>query len=318
MKKKSRLMALAVVAPVLPAVGVSAGPGSARAAESPEQVPETNTGPVLLVDGSDYDVYDLGDGWFEHRHAVSLRDAAARDAARTATPMQYSVDVIRGERVVQDGQGGCSYGGEVSSDEVGKDSDQVFHQREVRVNPDLCQVEVESAWISPDALVSSGLLPDDGDSDSDSDSESSSSAAEAALAGLAPTARTTYKNDGYIRGYVEDPPGVDVSSTTSQVKWTEASNGCLNWWHQSRWHWLSGTGWTDVQRWSYPHLSCDHGLRTFGKYKNGIFCLTNDTWTQENVDFHAEGHHDSWASWDVTKWGGCSWLLNGQHTYDPY
>jgi hypothetical protein len=296
-----RKRALAAVAPVLPALAVAPRPAVA----TPDQEP-----PTLVADGVTYDVYDMGDGWFEHRHQRSLLDVATADSAAAGRPLSYTTRTLQGEPVSTPEGTGCSYNGEVSSDPAGGTEGLVWHQRETAVNPNQCQVDVEEAWLSQGALETSGLLP--------TESPSGTAATDVGEGEEAALAATSYKNNGYIRGYVEDPPNLDVSSTTSQVKWTERSNGCVSWWSESRWYWLSGSGWTDVQRTNDRHLTCQHGLQTFGKYKNGIFCLTNDTFTQEDVDFHTRGHRASWASWDVQRLGGCSWLLNGQHTYDPY
>jgi hypothetical protein len=292
-------LALLASASVLPTAATT----TASAAATQEQ--NTPTDATLLVDGVAYDIYDIGSGWLEYRHAVSLLDTATADSRSSGRPVQYTTKTVQGD-VLSGAEGrGCSYRGEISSTEVGVGQEGlVWHQREIQTNPDRCQVKVEEAWLSASALQASGLIPGEDLSAGTVETDSSTSA------------QASYKNDGYIRGYVEDPPNLDVSSTTSQVKWTD--NGCLSWWDESRWYWLSGSGWTDVERWNIRHGDCAHGLRTFGKYKNGIFCLTNDTWTQEDVDFVALAHQSSRAGWDVQRWGGCSWLLNGQHTYDPY
>lgn len=309
-----RAKATAIAAPLLPAAfTIAAAPAGGQAAVASTGndtvSSDVSSDDQLLAAGPRYSVYETSDGWIEHRHTTSLEDVAVFDGALRGVLPEYEVQMTTGTRIVDPSGDGCRYSGSVSAGPEDDRDGQVWFSREMRSHPDSCQTEVESAWISEEAASKSGILPDDNAAGAHEQDASSNAQARAF---------SDYKNDGRIKGYVEDPPNADTSSTESRVGWTETGSGCVSWEDNSHWYWLTETGWTDVSRTNNRHLSCQHGLQTYGKYKNGVFCFTNDTFNEEDVDFHTRGHRDSWASWDVSKWGGCSWLLDTSHYYDPY
>ncbi len=64
-----------------------------------------------------------------------------------------------------------------------------------------------------------------------------------------------------------------------------------------------------------PTRCTDVWRRTYGKFKNGVFCASVDTWTELSAkyrvyNFGATQH----ASWTGRKWGGCTALLHFEET----
>jgi hypothetical protein len=82
--------------------------------------------------------------------------------------------------------------------------------------------------------------------------------------------------------------------------------------------WYSPSGWErkEYSR-SFPNNGTVTSTNTYGKYRNGTFCLTVDTWTEHKKTFF-EGRRDGWWQWayDVDKWGGCTGLLHYEYIVD--
>lgn len=128
--------------------------------------------------------------------------------------------------------------------------------------------------------------------------------------------------DGSIKIYYEDPPQIDVTSVTTNVSWSKNSS-CITSTHKtSHWGWFSGSGWQRKQHRSNsePDLCHEAWKNTYGKYKNGTFCLFVDTWTELSATYVVYNSGNSVkASWDADKWGGCTFLLSFQrHFIHPW
>lgn len=211
---------------------------------------------------------------------------------------------MQGERITIDGLAGCSFSSS-GSQPAGSTPGDLYVEREIRSNPTTCEVELEGAWLDEATAAAAGFSLD---------GETAPQPSNPELEGV----HASYKWDGRVKGYVEDPPGIDVTSTTSRIRWN--GGDCVRDFAKSQnFHWVWGSGWTDVQTSYWDHDDgCDYkGRRALGRYKNGVFCLTNDTFATQDVDFHAHSDGGSWHRAEVKKWGGCSWLLSTHKIYDP-
>lgn len=276
--------------------------------------PETSNEPRGdQIDGNDWNVRQIDEGRSIFDFKVDLDDIAGSDANARGQESSYERFGVQGyfdDEI-------CHIAGTTSVPpalaETISAEDLVWVQREIELDQKACRAVVEGAWLSKPAAESAGYaISDDPDASlaTASETDSDKTADQQNAAG--------WSWDGRIKGFVEDPPQIDVTSATSRMQWSGSTCSSLSYWRGSYWGWLWGSGWTDVERWkSNVFASCARGRYTHGKYKNGVFCATNDTWTNIDVTFRAKPGGASNADWDVSRWGGCSWLLNGQHYYDP-
>ncbi|GAA2115237.1 hypothetical protein GCM10009802_15140 [Streptomyces synnematoformans] len=116
---------------------------------------------------------------------------------------------------------------------------------------------------------------------------------------------------GSIKVNVEDPPQIDVTTTKSMLTWSTDS-AYLYSDHSSEWGWYSPTGWERKEDF-YAFINDGNvaWTNTIGKYRNGAFCLTIDTWTHHKETLFEGWYDGSWYwSYEVDKWGGCTALLS--------
>lgn len=237
-------------------------------------------------------------------------DMAAASENAGGVALHHERTELEGLRSVRDGAAGCEFRLSAASEDAPND-DYVYVARRVRANPEDCTVVMESAWV-PQAAAEN-ILPALEKQASSERPESTVNSGQY----VAPTLASA-SNDGRIKGFIEDPPQLDVASAFARIRW--GGSGCPSGWTKSNdTYWLSSTGWNrtavDFDRTSG---SCWEFNRTFAHFLNTKFCASIDTNAEIDVEFTAKGHHSSDASWDVDSWGGCSWLLNNQHYYDPY
>jgi hypothetical protein len=116
---------------------------------------------------------------------------------------------------------------------------------------------------------------------------------------------------GSLKVNVEDPVERDVTTTKSRLRWSNTGSRLNTSYHTPYWGWLSATGWRRTNaHWSYGNNGARAYTDTYGKYRNGRFCATIDTWT-EHLKTYFEGRpYGGWRwSYSVKKWGGCKgWL----------
>lgn len=127
-------------------------------------------------------------------------------------------------------------------------------------------------------------------------------------------AAASYTYNGYLKVNVEDPPQIDVTSTTARVQWSGAS--CVsssN--HIASWGWYSPSGWSRTNAsWSMDRTCSRAYTNTYGKYRNGVFCATIDTWTEHKKTWFEGRPGGGWSwSYSVDKWGGCTALLHYEY-----
>lgn len=130
---------------------------------------------------------------------------------------------------------------------------------------------------------------------------------------------THYAKDGSIKTVYEDPPQIDVNSVKASVSWSTSGGNVTASHRQAHWGWYSPSGWSrNSHWWTSSHNSGFAWTSVYGKYKNPIFCLTVDTWTDyDTTNFRGNGNGSSSWWWSSDKWGGCNWLLNHEETIDP-
>ena len=175
--------------------------------------------------------------------------------------------------------GVCEFSGTISAP---AGETRVWESRELSTNLDTCTMVTEGSWVTGDDNT------------------------------------VLYSYSGSMKGWTEDPPGLDVASTKSSVMWN-ASSTCVtahSMW--STWGWFFTSGWVKTTSWTGSDTTgCERGRTSFGAFKNGIFCGTIDAFAEHTVTFTAKKAGSSSASWTLKKWGGCSWLLSSHHSYDP-
>ncbi|MFL6130363.1 MAG: hypothetical protein ACJ73E_15025 [Mycobacteriales bacterium] len=119
---------------------------------------------------------------------------------------------------------------------------------------------------------------------------------------------------GSLKVNVEDPVQIDVTTTKSDLGWSY--NGTtLTGSHTAHWGWYSPSGWSrNAYHWNYGNNGYYAYTDTYGKYRNGTFCFTIDTWT-EHLQTYFEGWYDGYWYWSyrVDKWGGCTALLHYEY-----
>jgi len=315
MRVKLTLVALLVMASGA-ALTAQAGSGAAIGVR-----PSTLDGTVLAT-GSDYDVIQTSDGWIHYEYTDSLQNAESADASATGSSPDFHLVEYQGRPLTLDidgVSGGCDFSGEISSDDFapntfnGATTSIVYYERGLRVNPNTCTIVFEAATISETSLVQAGIS-EPLDVELAAGTYTTRTVTDSGYVGSPPS---SYEWVGYITAGHKDPPGLLVNSTKSRISWNWSGSCATSWVRLSRWSWLK-SGWTDVTRYRDPYGTCARALLTKGKYKNGVFCFTNDTFTKHEVNFRAQGDPKSWASWSLQKWGGCSWLLSPWKAFHGY
>ena len=99
-----------------------------------------------------------------------------------------------------------------------------------------------------------------------------------------------------------------MTTTKSLLTWSSSGSAS----HKAQWGWYSPSGW---ERKEDFHAFINTGdvawTNTTGKYRNGTFCATIDTWTEHRQTLFKGWSNGAWYwSYDVDKWGGCTSLLH--------
>lgn len=208
--------------------------------------------------------------------------------------------------------GGCSYTGEDTVLATGA-PDQVTIERQTSERPGSCIMVTEAKAFDIQQALSNQLIKSSdlgGSTDSHHDSAS------------ALTLESHLTLDGSIKIYYEDPPRIDVTSVTTKISWNKNSS-CITATHKtSHWGWYSPSGWERREHRSNtePDLCSEAWRNTYGKYRNGKFCLTIDTWTRLSATYVVYNSGNAVkASWSANKWGGCTFLLSfRKHFVHPW
>lgn len=307
---KSRTVALLAGTAVLSSVGAVWATVDAGKAP-PEKVLSSPLSEEYV--GPNWSVKRFDNGTSVFRFEQDLKQIAAGEASAASRSTTYSTFKVAGTKVAE---GGCQLSGNIEAGpglvEAVETEDLVWVQREVILDETGCSSNLEGAWVTRLGAEEAGFHLESG--------EVAETAKGWLPSGPGAAARAlAWSWDGRIKGYVEDVAQVDVTSATARVQWSGSSCSTISHAWTSYWGWLILSGWTDVERWGTSSTSNGGcwNRSTHGKYKNGVFCFTNDTWTNSDVFFQAKPGGGSWASWNVTRWGGCSWALNAQHYYDP-
>jgi hypothetical protein len=140
---------------------------------------------------------------------------------------------------------------------------------------------------------------------------------EGGIEGTPPSAGSTAVANqwwGSIRASVEDPAQINVTTTRSKVTW--GGRPCLYWADPlAYWSWYTTSGWSRIDHWWRSGLTCDKAwANTYGKFRNGRFCATIDTYTRHNKTYFEGRKYGGWYwAYDMDKWGGCSSWLHYEH-----
>jgi hypothetical protein len=242
-------------------------------------------------------------------------------AAENDNVVHYEVnlDELPGAQVyVQTGtrtaEGMCTFTDEGTGQANGKG--RVLVITEVSFDPQTCVRELAWAEYARDALpamvaakVEAPVASDMMQQDAQQALTPSESATEDAQA---PTA---VQYIGSLKVNVEDPPQRDVTTTKSSLRWSNTGSRLNTSYHQAHGGWFSPTGWRRTNaHWSYDNNGVRAYTDTYGKYRNGSFCATIDTWTEHRQTYFEGRPYGRWRwSYNVQKWGGCSGLLHYEY-----
>lgn len=224
-----------------------------------------------------------------------------------AEPLSDDVEVFttRGQRGVD---GHCRYTGEGSSD--GSQRNVLIVEREVAQNLNRCLMVSERATLTEEDAFKRGFL-DEAPAGMETDTAGDN---QTAL-----TLETHYAKDGYLKTNYEDPPQIDVTSVTANVSWSTSGGSVTGSHRVANWGWYSPSGWgRHGSWWGGSSNSSFAWTSVYGLYKNGIFCLTIDTWNDyDTTNFRGFGNGSSDWWWASDKWGGCTGLLHHETHVDP-
>lgn len=210
------------------------------------------------------------------------REGQRMTATRRGNTVEYEYRALlpRALRRTYVGQrlenGGCSYSGGGKFDSSAEPV--VVVEREIRQDLDRCIMTVERARLSPAEARRLGY---------DSRPSNEMVTAEASQASdptMGTQSHTNFSHRGHLKNYYEEPVQGDVSTVEAHVGWTFNGSCVTSWGTHASWHWLNDTGWTDVSRWAdWPGNCSERTARVYGKFNNGVFCATNDTFTEFNT-----------------------------------
>jgi hypothetical protein len=182
--------------------------------------------------------------------------------------------------------------------------------REIEFNPSLCRRRLAMAQYTRSTAPSALLAK----LDNPSGAASSAASPDSSSATVEPSAAAARWYIGSLKVNVEDPPQIDVTSTKSRVEWTGTSCVTASR-HNAYWGWFSPSGWRRTNASWANDRSCARAYTdTYGKYRNGTFCATIDTWTTHHKTWFEGRPGGGWAwSYKVTKSGGCTALLHYEY-----
>lgn len=229
-------------------------------------------------------------------HAVSLPGATLKDYLGT-----------------REAGSGCSYSGG-GSVEPGAGS-VVYIEREIRQDLRVCRMTVEWSSLTPEQASEAGLIAKTVVAETTTafeQGQGGNGMPVAAPGDVGIQSHTGRPWFGHLKTYYEEPVQGDTSTVEAHVGWAIGGGCVTSWGTHAYWHWLNDTGWTDVSRWAdWPGGCSERTARVYGLFKNGVFCLTNDTFNEYNTTSYT-GEADGGAhwSWNSKKWGGCNWLLS--------
>lgn len=177
--------------------------------------------------------------------------------------------------------------------------------RELSFDPATCRRELAVADYSV-ATAPAAVLRRAGAGDT-----VTATAARVGRSGRRVTAHASASYSGSLKVNVEDPPQIDVTTTKATVNWN-AGGTVTSSTHNAHWGWYSPSGWQRTNaHWSYDRSSSRAYTNVYGKYKNPVFCLTIDTWTEHLKTWFEGRPYGGWYwSYNVDKWGGCTALLS--------
>lgn len=240
-------------------------------------------------------------------------------ASTQESVVRYSVnlDDLPGAQVLaQTGaradDGSCTFTDEGS----GKASEQgrVLVITELSFDPETCVRELARAEYGRDLLPASVAAKVEPPASPDRTTEDSE---QVLTPGGRPpkTAAAVREYVGSLKVNVEDPPQRDVTTTKSNLRWSNTGSRLNTSHHSAHWGWFSLTGWRRTNaHWSYDNNGSRAYTDTYGKYRNGSFCATIDTWTEHRQTYFEGRPYGGWRwSYNVKKWGGCSGLLHYEY-----
>lgn len=246
------------------------------------------------------------------------REGERMTATRRGDTVEYEYrnDLPRSQRRTYNGRksadGTCSYLGR-GEFRPGQ-APVVVIEREIRNDMDRCVMTTEWASLTPEEASQAGYSRrPSGDGEIITDEQS-----QASDPSLGTESHTNFSHRGHLKTYYEEPAQGDVSTVEAHVGWTFNGSCVTSWGTHAYWHWLNDTGWTDVSRWAdWPGGCAERTARVYGKFKNGVFCATNDTFTEFNTTSYTGLANGGarWA-WNSNKWGGCNWFLS--HHVEAY
>lgn len=281
MKSPSRILTLLAVGSAL-ALSASISDGASASSLTATTVADGPTRPVSPP---------AGPGWKTYADSV---------------PTSATVSVVKG-RKNRDGSCTLSASGTVPPGGL------AVHSDEIAFNASTCESQISEYRLSNEEAVAADAAGESeaGESSSLSATGESITANSTDLSALA-----TYSEGAYSRTWYEDPPGLDVTSVRNSTNWSYNGNCVLSNTARANYSWLSGSGWSKLSDDLNGGYTCAHSISTsYAKFKNGIFCLTIDTYNtyDRNRIYGQENGGYTW-SYDVTKSGGCTGLLSVHHS----
>jgi hypothetical protein len=210
--------------------------------------------------------------------------------------------------------GGCSFTDRGSG--LASGHGRVLMITEVSFDPRTCVRELARAEYALEALpaaVAAKVEPPASPDMTQEDAQQALTPGGPSMEGAEAPAVVVYL--GSLKVNVEDPPQRDVTTTKSSLRWSNTGSRLNRSHHHAHWGWFTPTGWQRTRaHWSHGNDGLRAYTDTYGKYRNGRFCATIDTWT-EHLKTYFEGRpYGAWSwSYTVHKWGGCSGLLHYEY-----
>jgi len=249
---------------------------------------------------------------------TAARTASTFEDAKGVVHYKFDPSRLPGHVLAKDrgdkSAGGCAFEGAGGGQAAGEQT--LTRVTEVKFDPASCtRVLAVATYPLSDlpAAVEKSLEQSELAKGSSTDGQKSTATQDLAVAAAA----ASYS--GYLKANVEDPPGLNVSSTRSTIHWTATSSCVTSSTRDPYWSWLSASGWSRTSGTILANINaCTRAyLNIAGTFKNNAFCpgSGNTTYTNHSKTVF-EGLPNGEYSWAYTmdKSGGCSSLLH--YDYD--
>lgn len=269
-------------------IGIVASLVLSTAAATQATAADAPNGPMMAVERP------TGTGWRVYASSV---------------PAGARVSIIKGKK---NANGSCTLSQSGSVEPGGL----AVHSDEIAFNLTTCESQLADYELSNAEAVTADASGERGAAASHAASEAPTTPSSEGGSPPGPTALATFSEGAYSRTWYEDPPGLDVTSVRNSTNWSYNGSCVLSNTARANYSWLSGSGWSKQASNLAGGYTCARSKSSsYAKYRNGIFCLTIDTYNvyDRNNIYGQENGGYTW-SYDATKSGGCTALLSIHHS----